>query len=445
MSADKLCDKLKKLHALMGSDNAAERETARQKINELLAKNKLTWNDLPGLLAGDPAPSGFQDDDAPGFQGTVPPPLDLIHALLERHLHLTDAQRIALTLWIAHTFFYVRFSVTPRLALVSPVRGCGKTTCLNLIKALGFKTNKLDHVTAAVLFRLVAARNCALLDEADNLDLLRMPALRAICTSGHHRDGTVARYLDGQVHQFSVFAPMAIAGIGSLPYPILHRSITLHMERAPEAKIRFDQQTLPAQARQCQAVFEQTFEWAQQVKLDLDPPMPAELTNRPADNWRVLLSIADACNVEWGRAAREAAVALSGEGLRDEDPGVLLLHDCRDIFDRPPAYDRLQTTTLLTGLLDMPHGLWSEWRGLAGDQTPRKLSAGALALLLAPFGIRSRTIWPPHRDADDKSAKGYLRSEFEAAWASYCDGTTSQPNKPNNIRYLRILPCSSLL
>jgi hypothetical protein len=45
--------------------------------------------------------------------------------------------------------------------------------------------------------------------------------------------------------------------------------------------------------------------WARQCRLNLDPPMPEELRNRAADNWRPLLSIADACSPAWGKSARE--------------------------------------------------------------------------------------------------------------------------------------------
>jgi hypothetical protein len=40
--------------------------------------------------------------------------------------------------------------------------------------------------------------------------------------------------------------------------------------------------------------------------------------------------------------------------------------------------------------------------------------------MLAPFKIRPRTIWP-RVGTGEKSVKGYLRSQFEQAWASYCD------------------------
>ena len=39
-----LRDKLRKLHAMLGSDNDGERDTAMAKIKELLAKNKKSWN-----------------------------------------------------------------------------------------------------------------------------------------------------------------------------------------------------------------------------------------------------------------------------------------------------------------------------------------------------------------------------------------------------------------
>jgi len=123
MDADKLRDKLTKLHGLLGSDNASEHEAARAKIMELLAKNKKTWNDLTELLRTGNS-QGWQDDDglATATSGDPhPPPLDLICRVLQRHLHLTDRQFVALTLWIAHTFRFHDFSVTPRLALVSPV------------------------------------------------------------------------------------------------------------------------------------------------------------------------------------------------------------------------------------------------------------------------------------------------------------------------------------
>ena len=48
-AAHRLRDKLKKLHALLGSNNANEREAARAKIDELLAKSKKTRTISPSF------------------------------------------------------------------------------------------------------------------------------------------------------------------------------------------------------------------------------------------------------------------------------------------------------------------------------------------------------------------------------------------------------------
>jgi hypothetical protein len=70
---------------------------------------------------------------------------------------------------------------------------------LNLIAALAFNAKKVDHTTPAVLFRVIDGEHpCILLDEADNADLPTTAALRAVVNSGHHCDGKVSRYLEGE-------------------------------------------------------------------------------------------------------------------------------------------------------------------------------------------------------------------------------------------------------
>jgi hypothetical protein len=438
-AAEKLRVRLSKLFALIGSNNAGEREAARLKIDELLAQNKKTWNDLVELLSTGKTEDWSDDtDEAPPSDavGSQPASLDLIVHILRRHLHMTEHQYVAVALWIAHTFVYTRFSVTPRLALTSPVRGCGKTTALDIISELACKTVKTDHITAAVLFRLVDRdRPTLLIDEADNQDLPSNATLRAVINSGHHDGGKIMRFLDGEITKFTTFAPLAIACIGKLPFPILHRSVVIRMERSPEAAklTRFDPKINEEQKLDCQTVYDVTLRWIRQAELNLNPKMPAGLRNRAADNWRVLISIADANGLAWGKAAREAAVALSKN--QDEDLSVILLTSIREIFNRRPTVDRLNNAVIVTDLNNLPDAPWSEWRGLLDDQTPRQLSQGQLAQVLSPFDIRPRTIWPSRRGTASKSAKGYFRKDFEVAWAAYCaeDGT---PAQPNNVRYL---------
>src|SRR5258706_1704398 len=180
-SDDQFRERVKKLHAQLGSTNLNEREAARRKLDELLEQKKKTWNDLPELLSSDRNNEGFHrtdnppDDDGPS---DVPGPLNLACQLDTRYLHLTRHQCIALALWIIHTHVFDRFTTTPRLTLRSPVRGCGKTTTLLVVKELAAKARRVDHITAAAIFRIIDFdRPTLLLDEGDNLDLVHSPTL----------------------------------------------------------------------------------------------------------------------------------------------------------------------------------------------------------------------------------------------------------------------------
>jgi hypothetical protein len=106
----------------------------------------------------------------------------------------------------------------------------------------------------------------------------------------------------------------------------------------------------------------------------------------------------------------------------------MLLHHIREVFDASPVTP-IASKLLIDRLLEHDE-MWSEYRGVHGNENPRKLTQGALAALLRPFGIRPRKFWPAHRDQTTKSYRGYFRSDFEAVWCSYCDanGTPAQPS-----------------
>jgi hypothetical protein len=466
-----------KLFRMLGSDNPHERDNARGLIDDLLRKSKATWGDLPGLLGvGDPelahniAGLGSQDPDerrnarkwiahllartrknwndltdsdlswADGntdgrAHADIPLP-DLIRRVLEWYLHFQHPyEYVAVTLWILHTHVFRRFRITPRIALTSPTSGCGKTTLLDVLNKLVARPLKMDSVTPAIMYHSIDYEHPTMLvDEVDNLGfpLVSRGDLRAVFNSGHKYDGTISRMQGGQPCHFSTFSPLAVAGIGTFPQPLMERSIVIAMQKyAGKEKLKeFDEE----EAVELDYIYQQACVWAKTVTLERNPVMPPELRNRQTDNWRPLIAIADSFGPEWGRLAREAAVAYARNTF-DEDAKIILLHDIRTIFDRRGG-DRLFTVTLLADLHAMEDAIWGEWRGVRGNQQPRPLSQGEMARLLSPFKIKSRTIWPLNRIAGGKSAKGYHRSQFEAVWQAYCpeDGTASQAN---NIRALR--------
>jgi len=131
--------------------------------------------------------------------------------------------------------------------------------------------------------------------------------------------------------------------------------------------------------------------------------------------------------------AREIAVKMCRN--LDEDFEVLLLRDIRDLFDQKRA-DRLASAVIVDNLNLLPHGLWVDWRGKQDTDTPRPMTPGIMAKLLAPFGVRPATIWPLNRTADSKSSRGYHRSQFEDAWARYCQPGADTPTQPSKIMRL---------
>ena len=58
----------------------------------------------------------------PARDPVTPPdvnPLDLVMMLIESHIAVTEDERLAVSLWILHTYVYDRYRESPRLALLS--------------------------------------------------------------------------------------------------------------------------------------------------------------------------------------------------------------------------------------------------------------------------------------------------------------------------------------
>jgi hypothetical protein len=428
-----ICQRIRNLHAMMGSPNDNEANVARERLNKLLAKEGVTWNDLPEILAVADINITANTSTAPSEPPMDAPAvnvLDLILALMERHVAITAEERVAVALWVLHTYVFERFDITPRLAVLSPASDCGKTRLMVLMKLLVNRPNYSDNVTPAVIYRELDLRPSTtfLLDEADNQGLFSDQVLRSVFNSGHGREGSIDRIVDGLPKKFKTFAPLAAAGIGTLPRPLLSRTAAvINMRRHAPGEMQIQR---PDELDPCfQAAREEVKKWAATCSLGRDPATPFH--NRAADNWRVLLSIAD--DLGHGEEARSAAIKLC-TNRRDEDPSVVLLADIRTVF-LARDIDRIASLALVEALVGLDDGLWNEWGGLQDNRSPHKLTQGELARMLKPFQIRSGTVWPLRRRPSDKSSRGYHKHQFEAAWRAYCPADT--PTHSGKIRHLR--------
>ena len=199
--------------------------------------------------------------------------LETICGVLARHIDAKPHHTVGLSLWAIHTHVYRQFDKSPRLAILSPVPNCGKSSVLNILNSMVARPEKLVDPTIASTFRL-AGDHTLLLDEVDNMSIMK--SMKAILNNGHEVGGSVPRTgKDGEVIKYPVYGPLALAGIGRLPVTLMSRSIIIPMHRSTIQQEIFDPRI--------GFYSEEIARWAELVSLDQNPRMPAQIIGRDAD------------------------------------------------------------------------------------------------------------------------------------------------------------------
>ena len=336
--------------------------------------------------------------------------LDLLSTRLKRHMVITDAQADVIALWILHTYVYRLFRHTPRLAVISPEKRCGKSTLLELLELLCCNPLKTDSASEAAIFRKVDSEDALTLvmDEADSF-MSTQPGLRNVLNSGFAASGQSLRCVkssdDYASKGFKTFCPVAIASIGDLPDTVMDRSIVIRLRRKTDdetvERIRPHRETIAQDGEAIAA-------WAANVDLTqhLDPSIPDGLGDRQADISAVLIAVADLAGCEWPERARAALLEVFTT-VEEASLGAMMLGDIRAIFAEADAA-KLSSGAICAALVKLEHRPWAEFRGGAAISKPQ------LASLLAPFGISPINI----RIGQDV-VKGYEHAAFADAWLRY--------------------------
>jgi hypothetical protein len=328
---------------------------------------------------------------------------------------------VAIAVWILHTHALDAAQISPRLAIISPEKRCGKSTVLKLLGALVRRPLHTTNVTTAVVFRAIEAYQPTLLvDEADTF-LREHDELRGVLNAGHDRQSArVARCVgdDSEPRVFAVWAPVAFAGIGKQHDTLMDRSVVIAMKRRSSSEKvapfrRAQREALGALHRKC-------VRWASDNLERLrvaEPEAVPGLDDRAVDNWEGLLAIADVAGGGWPEQARAAAQALSSaeRAGQSDAHGELLLADVRDIFTDADT-TAIPAKTLLARLLRMDERPWPE----ASRGQP--LTARQLGVRLGRFGIGSRTV-----RTGPATARCYVRSDFDDAFSRYLVESSVSP------------------
>lgn len=354
--------------------------------------------------------------------------LDEVRAFIARFVAFPSPDAlVAVTLWTVMTHVADHLFTTPRLALLSPEPGSGKTRVLEVLALLVAAPMLVFNASAAAIFRtLTTSMRTLLFDEVDAIfknrgkDGETSEDLRALLNSGYRRGATIPRCVGPRhdVQNFPVFAPAALAGLGELPDTIMSRSVIIRMRK----RLR-SEPVEPFRSRihepEAEPLAQRISEWAKQHGEAIGaawPKLPPGVVDRNAELWEPLLAVADAAGGHWPDTARAACIELLKVAEeRDVSLGVRLLIDLRTVFG---DLDAMSTADILEDLHRLEEAPW-------GDLYGKPLAPRGLARMLKAYEVRSTKV-----KVDGKSLQGYRREDLWEAWERYAAPLPAQVEPP---------------
>jgi hypothetical protein len=368
--------------------------------------------------------------------------LDALEAFLRGYVICSEAQAVAIVLWVAHTYVLDAFDSTPYLNVKSAEPESGKTRLLEVLECLVYRPWRIVEASEAVIFRKIASqRPTILLDEADTIFERTKDAsaqgLRCVLNAGYRRGAVVPRCTGKErdkLVDFPVFGAKAIAGISDLPTTVSSRSIPIRLLRRKkdETVKRFKERVAKAEAEPLRAALAT---WATADTIEAlrsrTPTVPEALGDREAEVWEPLVAIAEMAGDAWSARARVAAVELQRGVPPVETDRLRLLRAMREVFGETSA-DRIATAEVLHQLVQREGEPWGARWGRAVSQAEKAdppetaaRPASELADLLRDFGIG-----PTPVRVGEKTARGYKREHFSDAFARYLPSDVTPVTPP---------------
>jgi len=359
------------------------------------------------------------------------PLLKSLLALLRRRIIFADPlQALAVALWVMATYTYRVFDGFSYLWVRSPRKRCGKSRLLDTLSALAFNASKrYARPTEAVLIRAPSRTGgVQILDEADHLrkDDPIAGALVEVLNHGYHRGGVAPRVNreTGEVEEFDVYCPKAIAGLKELADTLEDRSIqiVLQRKRSDEGeRLRwsdFEREAAPLRERL-------------RVWSLGNAPALAALANHTA----LATLTRDLADDRLADLIEPLlAVALLADGEQDEEIAQDLLRFCHEQASRRSADEAdSDTAAVVRGLLAVVgdreevrvkptdlHKQLTAMEGLAWISSTKSLAG-----LLTPLGLGPR---PTVRFPDGTRSRGYIleRKRLDDLEARYAPDAPSE-------------------
>lgn len=363
-----------------------------------------------------------------GLRGTLSDVLDEVREAYTRLVVYPSSEHAdTVALYTAATHAQDVWEHATRLVLKSPVRRCGKTRSLEIMRELAWNPLVAANASVAVIVHSIDEDDppTIILDEADVIFSTRRGErsesaedLRGILNAGHSRGWPYLRWdvKRREREECATFAMAALGSIGDLPDTIEDRGVVIPMRRrAPGEAVESwrRRRVIPKLRELGERLHEAVRAHVDQLR-DAEPLLPVE--DRAADCWEPLVALADIAGGSWPDRARRACLTLSGEVEPDDaSAGERLLSDLQEVWGEEAHVPTAELLPRLHGLEESP---WGDWYG-------RPLSARDLARLLRPYRIGSKNI-----RLDGGQSKGYAKEDLEDAWTRYT--RTPVPSVPTS-------------
>jgi MoxR-like ATPase len=357
----------------------------------------------------------------------VAPPLDRVEEYLRRFVVYPNAHAVvAHVLWIIHTHLMDCWDTTPRIAFMSPRPSSGKTRALEVSELLVPSPELSANTSAAAMVRIIAeARKeeryvTVLYDEIDEVFNKKedgIADLKSAFNAGYRRNGRFTRCINagGSIGRFACYAPLAMAGLKTLPDALARRTIFINMKPRANDEPKEDF-ILRDQPEQAEPIYDALAEWCEKRRAEISgyrPDMPAAVVDRNKEIWEPLITIADMAGGEWPDRARDAAVFLVGAAMDDSvkaGSDIELLIHIREAFLNA---DKIHADELVRRLCNREESPWMDM----GWGKP--LTTAILRERLKPYVPHDRKRTQVFIDGTNRT--GYRLEDFHDAWKHYVD------------------------
>jgi hypothetical protein len=338
--------------------------------------------------------------------------LDEVKNAIRKYVVLPDEESLdAVVLYVAATWAQPVANAYTRLVVKAPAKQCGKSRLLDVIETMAFHAIIAGDTSPAALIASLDPDEppTLMLDEMDTVfNGKANEALRRMLNIGHQKRRPYRRMHNGVVVERSTYAMAVLAGIGDLPDTIEDRAVIINMRRRGPGehvepyRVQRDEPGLKAIGFSMGAWVREGIELIGMS----EPQNPLE--DRAADNWDLLLRIAEYAGDEWAARGRKACIALdkAAAETRVASRTEKLLSDLRSIFAglRIVGESKIFSEDLVTALQKADPEAWEAME-------PR-----LLARMLHPYGVKPKVMRIPEQEG---TRHGYESVMFNDTFGRY--------------------------